>query len=403
MRKLMFSLMVAALAIAVAMPASAAPEISLYGDARMQTFWWRDSAETANLNLGDIGEWWGANQVGIGQPHKAASTARSDTDMEMGMDVVTTRVGVRAKEGPISFNVEMRPKNDGAVRLRHWYGTWDFGAGSLLIGQTWTPDVDGMVTTDFMQGGGSSAFFGDQPECLRQPQLALWFPVPSVGGLLKIAFMSPTAWETKRLFGANDYDVAFPKVISSFRFTMGPATIVMTGGYQSYKEVWDTVTTDRSETITAYQFGISPRVDFGPFNLSGSIWFGQNMNEYGWAGGSQAYSTGFGFSPIMVGGNVEDSDWWGYAVVGKFKLTPMVTIVGGYSQISCKRTAAIAGVGDDEDTQGLMYLTIPIQIVKNLWINPEFGRLDWKDRKVNGVTTDEGNSIYGGVYWRIAF
>ena len=103
-----------------------------------------------------------------------------EDDLIWTMDRACTRVTASFKEGPISGLVEIRPLD--ASQTRHWFASWNFGAGTLGIGQTWTPEFS-CIGSNKRGCGGSSPL---DPSCsIRIPLVQLQF------GGLKIAAGEP--------------------------------------------------------------------------------------------------------------------------------------------------------------------------------------------------------------------
>ncbi len=45
--------------------------------------------------------------------------------------------------------------------MRHWYGTYDMGFGTFILGQTWTPTFNPICNECLLGGGGFLDGFGD--------------------------------------------------------------------------------------------------------------------------------------------------------------------------------------------------------------------------------------------------
>ncbi len=97
-----------------AMAAMAAPafakDVTLYGSARLATFY----EHTDNVNVGGPGT--------------------DDTDLRFRLQG-NSRLGMRASDGPLGGHVEFGT----GVNVRLLYGTYKFDAGTLLVGQAETP------------------------------------------------------------------------------------------------------------------------------------------------------------------------------------------------------------------------------------------------------------------------
>ncbi len=106
MRKLLIVLAAFAFVVAYTVPTLAA-DWSFYGSARMTTFYDSVSEEKAGFDDGDT-TW---NQQG------------------------NSRLGATVKAGNIGGGFEYGT----GINLRKLYGTYNFGSGQILIGQTYTP------------------------------------------------------------------------------------------------------------------------------------------------------------------------------------------------------------------------------------------------------------------------
>ncbi len=144
MRKLFIVLAVAAFVVSFTIPAIA--EVSFFGQVRMQTYMYSQDED-----------------------------AGDDSDLNWDIDSGASRFGANFKAGDVSATVSMRP-NTGSF-FRHWYGKWNFGAASLVVGQTWTPTFNPI--DESVIGGGLASFGGSG----RKPQLAI---SPSIFSLARV-------------------------------------------------------------------------------------------------------------------------------------------------------------------------------------------------------------------------
>lgn len=112
MKKLFVLLTAAVLAVAFTVPAMAA-DWSFYGSSRVYTGWMDDSKEVAGLG-GEV----------------------DDADLSWNQQT-NARIGANVKAGALGGNFEYG--HSSTVNLRKLFGTWNFGAGTLLVGQDYTP------------------------------------------------------------------------------------------------------------------------------------------------------------------------------------------------------------------------------------------------------------------------
>jgi len=368
MKKTLISIFAIALMLALTMPAAAdVGDISLYGNVRMSTFYLDRSKEQAPApNLFD------------------------DKDLVWELDRSSSRFGVKFKKDSIGARVEIRPK-DGSY-VRHWHAYWNFGAGTLVVGQAYTPTGEVNIASCCIEGGYSGDY-GDTAGSSRQPLLELQFPIGA--GKLRLAAIEPNTLDAGSVVAAaTDTDTTLPKIEASFDLAFGPAAITLFGGYNTYDEV--VTATDKDYSLDGYLFGGNIRFSQGPFYIKGIIWTAQNEKEYGLDN-----PAGFNASYDAASDSVTDVDTMGYFAVVGFKMSDKVTWELGYGAVKHERDRP--GFLSDKDESAYYYLSVPIKVAKNVTITPEIGKLDEKDRVVNGVSTEEGDSVYYGAYWRINF
>jgi hypothetical protein len=133
MRKLIVVLSAAALVLAFTLPVMAQSEWSFYGNSRM---WleWADYDKEAPSNPGLSGF----------DDEELTWTLQSNS-----------RIGANVAAGDIGGRFEYGT----GVNLRLLYGTWNFGAGTILAGQDYTP-VQWVVSSQCGLGGGDCGFIG---------------------------------------------------------------------------------------------------------------------------------------------------------------------------------------------------------------------------------------------------
>jgi len=347
MRKLLILLSAAALVVAFTLPAAA--EVSFYGDARMNTGWTSFDADTAGTDTVDNVRW--------------------------GLDNGNSRLGAKFQEGSVGGNVEIRPDAAGS-NMRHWYGTWNFGSGTLVVGQTWTPTFAPVACACYE--GGLTAGYGDVIGSLRAPQIAVWV------GSLQIAALTPSQ---ANKFGGSSTGM-LPKIEANYSLKAGPAAIKLYGGYNSSEE--ENLATKKSFDYNSYLFGANVRMAFGAAGVALNVYTAKNPAEYGIAADRSLLAT--------VTTDVNEVDEMGFLVDFSYKISPTMSFFVGFGQATDERDVP----GTDEQTHTIFYAGLPITLAKNVTITPEIGQMS-DEYDTGAAVTPAPSTTYYGAYWRIAF
>jgi len=399
MRKLLVLLIAAAFVFTMALPAMAADEkkVDLYGSVRVQTFI-ADTDKENNMFLG---------------------TPFDDSGLTWGLDDGSSRFGARFQSGDIGANVEIRPRDQNATSyagstslMRHWYGTWNFGSGTLVVGQTWTPTFHPICNECMIGGGGFLDGYGDMGGSTRKAGLQAWFPVKGVNGMLKLALLEPTTTikpdgpsvaglpnkptlsATNGYYGYSpgnppqgglpgyvpptyvnpqtgavttsldplavatlgtaskwsDVDTTIPAIEASFSGAFGPMNFMVVGGYNTYTLA--NKSTNEDVDIDSWVFGLDLGYSTGPFYVKGNLYTAQNLAAFG---GHAPNSVGaHGFLPSLYldavtnAPTVEDTSENGWFGVVGFKFSDKVSLEVGYGQRTSEQD-------DSNTTPGLTY------------------------------------------------
>jgi hypothetical protein len=363
MKKLIVFLVAFGLVFGFAVTAAMA-DASLYGSARFRTYWHDKDKEYVGTNY-------------------------DDEDLEWRMGYLT-RWGANFKSGDITGKVELDTRdadgNEGSseigdVRVRHVYGEWDFGAGKLLIGQTFNP------CTVYMSGigvfsGGLQKFGGMGLSYFRTSMIRLTF------GNLKLAFMSP---DTSDNLGLTTVDTELPRVEARYTLKLEPVTLDFMGGWQSYDVV---NATDQEDSVDCYIAGLYAQVKFGAGYFKAIGTYAQNGGNYGlWTG------TVIDTSAIYEGGQVKDADCYGSGAVLGYKVSDMITLEAGYMKADGDHDRN----GNYEDEAQAYGILCKITPAPGVVIQPEIVIDDREDVTQNGVVTEEGQDTIVGVFWMINF
>ena len=353
-----------------AMAAEAERSVRFYGDLRMNTFWIMADKEFV-------------------QAFQVPTAINDDDDLLWAFDRGNSRFGVHFAEGDIKANVEIRP--DSNSYFRQWNASWNFGSGTLLLGQTWDPSFTSIFGCCF--DGGPAGGYGSFNARLRQPQVALWFPVGT--GTFKFAAMEPyvpiLTPATQIVPTATGTDTVLPTLAFSIDQRMGGFYIKGFGNYNTYKE--DNQALDRDYSIDSWALGIQPSYSVGPFKFNALVWIAQNSRGY-------QVSSRNPFSPLYVAAtdSIEDVDSIGFGLSAVFRLSDSISFEAGYSWTEDERD--FDNLTNDRD---YIYINMPWRIAKGVTLTPEFGILSDKDDEVAGVKTDQGKRAYIGAYWTISF
>lgn len=415
MRKLLVLLVAAAFVFTMALPAMAAEKkVDLYGSVRVQTY-------IQSLDKENNG------------------TLYDDTDLRWSLDDGSSRFGARFQAGDLGANVEIRPRDQNANSyggstnlLRQWYGTWNFGQGTLVVGQTWDPTFHPICNECLVGGGGILDGYGDMGGRVRQGGLQAWFPLKAINGMFKLALTEPTT--TRKPAGAavqglpnalilmpggyygpatatqaaipaayTDTDTTIPAITASLAGAFGPLDVMVRGGYNTFDIV--NGTNDQDQSIDSWLFALDFTYSTGPFYLKGLGYVGQNLAAFG---GHAPNGPGtFGFSPALFldtagAAQVEDTDNNGFFGVVGFKFNDKVAIEFGYGQRNAEQDNPLLNV-TNEDEKSAWVVFVPITVAKGFTITPELLFTDEGDLTVNNITQDRGNQVRYGLYWRIDF
>jgi len=356
MRKLFIIL--AAVGFVVSFSASAlANDWAFYGRAMMDTYW------------GDV--------------DKEANTSNfDDSDLEWSLDS-TSYIGAKVAT---DYGIGGRFEYGTGVNLRLLYGTWNFGAGTLLVGQDYMPTNVGCGECNQVPPFSSHGMYTD-----RYPQLKLTL------GNLQIAAIENTAinpgGDKTNLTGfvVDDTDVSMPKLEARYDLNVGPASLSLVGGYETFDVVDNTGATEVEYGIDSYVLALGASTAFGPAKISGVVSMSQNPSSYGLFFLESMY-------PVLNGTQVLDVDGLGWFVALSYAVSETVRVDAGYGQ--GKLEIDEAGV-KEEDTFGTYHIFASFELAKGMVLQPEYAVKDYDESKSGTTTTDEGKKTYIGIRWRI--
>jgi hypothetical protein len=380
MRKLFILLAVGALVVAFTTPSFAEMKgaaVNIYGNVRFDTFHDKMSASLATPNFDDRNTFW------------------------MG-DFANSRLGINFKAGDVTGHWEWRPVAGNTIR--HFYGTWNFGQGQLVVGQTWDPIFLSAACSTAARGSGTFVGgYGDLAGCLRVQQIAIWMKG------FKVAFSTPTVATISGATAGWDTDATFPKIHVTYGFKFQPFWVNLFGGYNQYKLGF--ITTDKEIDIKSWIYGVQAGVATGPFMVRVLMWKCQNPWEFGLFGyqnvnlnPTSGVVTSYQAVYNAATDQVIDSELMGGGVVGTYKINDMFSVGAGYLMIEGSRPATMAGAFEVENDAAAYYVNVPITLAKNVKVVPEIGKIDEKDQRLaTGVTGEDGDVAWWGAWWYIGW
>jgi len=381
MRKLVVLMVAAAFLVGFTVSAMAA-EWAFNGRAAMRTF----IADDDEKSPGAVG-------------------GKSDDDLHWGR-YVDNWIGGTVTAGDITGRFMYRPLEaqvQGAGGdFAQLSGTWDFGAGSLLVGKDLGPVnffPSGQVYLDDMGLVGFGGIF-----TYFKPMLMGTF------GNLKIALVEPETssnvimyWgvpgmqvsNSTAVTGFGECDTSIPKIEASYSFAAGPVALSVMGGYQTFDEV--NPATDKDYGIDSYIFGIGFKIPVGVAYINGDVFIGQNLGQY-----QTTFQIGNDDAVYDAAtDSIKDTETMGYCLVLGYKISDVLTIEAGYGYL--EHEADMTGTWEDDNTA--YYVQLPINVAPGVQITPEVGVVDYGDVQWWGATTktEEGDTTYYGARWQIVF
>jgi hypothetical protein len=305
----------------------------------------------------------------------------------------------------IGANVKFNDEIGGGFEMsdsfgkRKLFGTYNFGAGQLLLGQTYAPSAI-FASNSVFDGDGDLLGIGEFYEG-RVPMVQLSF------GGFKLALISPSTQDFTETAAVEaeflstdgvttidaevtpattyDTDVTLPKIEAAYTFKADMFSVTGFAGYQTYE--LDGAVQDFD--VDSYVAGVAVGLNFGPVyvNLGGHL--GQNLGNYG------AYQPYLDDNAALGATDIVDNDGLGYLAVVGFKASDMFTIEAGYGH---EETELDDGA-DNVQEADQYYLNATINITKGFFIVPEVGMITLSE----DASDAEPETFYFGAKWQINF
>ncbi len=389
MKKIIVLLTEVAILIVFSLPAIAGNGAGwkIYGSARVRTFSVNDKAGYS-YNIGNF-----------------TGYMDGDADTTWDMDAATTRLGFQVKSGNMGDHVEIRP--DDASNVRRWYGTWDFGPGQILIGHTWSPLATLYSNQSWTDKGILS--IGDNSHRREMVQIKL--------GNFKVAFEDPGTGapdpEGLGAGGDTDNDTTLPQVEASYHLGFDALAFDFGFGFNSFDYVINkggaavagNTGPEESVDIDSWYLQAGGKTDIGPAYIRAQFYLAQNFGNYGaW----DEHVENEAIVDIDANGNavVRDTNSAGYELILGYKINDSVGLEAGYGAQKSEGNRAAARPFEDISTG--YYIQAKIALAKNVFLIPEFGKLDFEDYEEtnaagNNVRYSQGDRTYFGAKWQIDF
>ncbi len=343
MKKLLVIFAAIALIGAFAIPA-AAGDWSFYGSSRMATF-----MEDYDKDAGDDSD------VGWAQQGNS-------------------RIGANVKGGDITGKFEYGT----GVNLRVLWAEWNYGGGTLCLGQNYVP----VNLWTSAQAFGGDAGLLDIGGLYGGRQQMIMLKIAD----LKVALINPST--TAPTIAGGDVDTTLPKVELSWRKSFGMGSIQIVGGYNSI----DVETAAKTYGVDSMVIGVLGTANFGAAYVNANVFTATNYTNYGLA---SWYNSGTPGSAVLSGTEIKDADSLGFLVVGGFKASETMNLELGVGSVEHEPDGAKQG----DDTLAY-YVQASIALADGFFIVPEIGGYDFGE---DSTGAKEGGMTYFGAKWQMNF
>jgi hypothetical protein len=379
MRKLFTFLIVASLVFVFSAPTPAADKtiedrltaleqtigsMTIYGSARFHT-WYND---------------------GRGAPYAGLNPSADDKSLTWDSSAIA-RLGGRVTKGKITGVYELGVDDDYGVLTRIIRGDYNFGPGTLVIGQDYTPlgtpSYSTQAYADDLALLGLGGIYGG-----RVPQIKV-----KMNNGLQIALVEHQK-ASKLNAHSGDADVLMPKIEVLYNLKRDMFFADVFGGFSTFK-VEDIVMTDGGanfgdETVNAWAAGIGGGLNLDPAYIKAQVYMAQNAATFGLL---HYDSAGAYFD---TAGKVVDEDNLGFEVVVGTRIDKY-NVEAGYGYVSSEPDVS----GSKKNTAWSYYLNCMVPIYGSFFIVPEIGVIDYGDG-FDGK--DEKKDVkYAGLKWQVNF
>jgi len=322
--------------------------------------------------------------------------AQADDQDTQWAQAVNSRIGANVK---LNDQIGGRFEMSESFGKRILYGTYNWGGGEVLIGQTYTPSTSFYSNSVYGADGdllGIGQFYTGRRNMIQLKmagfKLALIQP-----NIVKKFFKEDETIDTV----TDDIDENIPKIEGSYKFKGDNFFLDVYAGYQTY-----TIDTPGKDyDVDSYVVGGGGGVDFGPGFARAGVHYGTNLGNYGNSGFLGPHNSagatetllsapygGAGYNSVKD--EIVDNDGFGYLAVLGFKASDMFVLEAGYGYE--EYSPDFDGYDNTNATQ--YYVNCTINIAPGVFIVPEFGKVEYE-----GNDVDLGDFTYWGAKWQINF
>jgi hypothetical protein len=414
MKKLLVLAVAIMVTFALALPATAQDKAdwSFYGSVRMWTAW-ESVDEDTPPQLSSSGAAGTFFQVGTTKARAITYGTTSEGDDEVAWLLQgNSRIGANVKWG----NIGGRFEYGSGPNLRLLYGDWNFGPGTLRIGQDYgayfylVSGLCGVGGAECNGIGFGSIYSGRTPQLklimggfqvnlATSSQTASFQSAVAPGAVLLPATVLLANNQTTAGTGFTDTDQDLPKIEASYTFNLGPASLFIGGVYNRYKEVYNVGNTEQDHTVDGWAFGAGVKMGFGPFYVNATAQYAQNPNASG-AGPYTIYPSVQLYNPVT--NQEEDAKYMAGQLILGFRLSDQIAFEGGFIYQE-GNVDSLAGLGEIEQSTFTYYVQMNWSPVKNVFIIPEFGIIDFDKLSLQDTELSYGKTTWLGIKWMINF
>jgi hypothetical protein len=412
MKKLTIIALVVAITAVFAVQATA-NEWSLYGNARMATFY---TSEDLGLELGRRGSGPPFQFFTVDNRNAANQNKEKNTIWELN---TVSQIGANIKGDRLEARFEFGVTSDGSggnVTSRRLYAIWKFAEGwGLKVGKDDTPILFGLSNQVFDNDSNlwrlGNAWGGRQAQIAVQGELG--------PGMLKVALIDQT---TNTLNTPNGVvEKLLPKLEASYQYYFTDAMSAHAfGGYQTYDVKYPGAfglgTDDFS--VDSWVLGAGAKLNFGSFYVNPQVSYYQNGAAADWLGSVylpfsksglvDEFNSSFGTNLQLVGsdGVIDAKNLMAMLALG-FKPTESLGFEAGVGYVDYK-TDSYQGISIKNNYLEY-YLQAVFTLAKGIYIVPEVGYRDYGKAKIDTPfyiivpDVDLGSLFYAGAKWQIDF
>ncbi len=393
MKKIGITLLAVTLAVLVAAPAMAA-SITPYASMRLGTYY-------SSHNFNDYNPSWTNDDEDACFNMDIADISRFGAKGQIGNLYGVVELGITGQENTSEYTWAAYGGDNNTVYSRLLYGKYDFGGGTLLIGQDYNP----ITYTSSQEGPGIFDDEANQSYDLQNAFIGvgtLWDSrIPQIKVACDSGFYVMVAQvddnTPQGALGGGDVDLSIPKTVVGFNYKteglyLGPGIT-----YQSY-HYEEGAFDDEIESWILYLHG---QINLGAVDLKFTGHYGENLGDYAITGRANRYSS-FNASRAYVdtvNDDIEDAECYGGWIQAAVPVDPCTVTLGwGYASQE-NDTEAVAGYDKQDELMGY-FINCKIPIADNFSATPEF---DYWDGMDNADGAEDPDHWHLGITWQMDF